>query len=161
MKNDIDAVKAAITIFPSRYVKLEQSEHLVYDLPDTIQVATVAAILATTNQPDDENIRAAIKLIADTQRILKELRSDATSPEMPIRDLRSMTMIEAVEDTGLTRKTILRHARELGQPVTGDKIHRSLVTEIKDRSKKAKLDRAKAGFNASGFKGKKRKLKKS
>ena len=161
MKNEIDTVRTAMTIYPARHVKVGDTGYLIHDLPDAIQVATVAAILATTNEPDDDNIRAAIKLIADTQRILKELRSDATSPEMPIRDLRSMTMIEAVEDTGLTRKTILRHARELGQPVTGDKIHRSLVTEIKDRSKKAKLDRAKAGFNASGFKGKKRKLKKS
>jgi hypothetical protein len=103
----------------------------------------------------------AVMLIAEAKRVLKEIRSDAVSPEMPVKDLQAMTLTEAEEETRLSKKTIKHHASALGQAVTGDTINRQLVAQIKERSKKAKLDRAKAGFNASGFKGKKRKAKKS
>jgi len=151
MKNDIDTVRQAISIYPF-------TVNGVFDLPDPMQVATIAAILETSDKPASECVLDAVLLIAESKRVLKEIRVDAASDKFKWN---SMTLDNAAEEIGLSKKTIKKHAAEIGLEVDGDEITKQGVAEIKKRFQKAKKDRANAGFKASGFKGKKRKTKKS
>jgi hypothetical protein len=163
MKHDIETVREAIKIYPMRSEK-EHPRGFVYDLPDPIQVATVAAILSPTDDPDDDTIKAAIKLIADTKRVLGEIRSDAEQPEVDFGA--TVSVQEAAEETGLTVRTIQSYAsqkHESGKPffdIENGRINRLSLATIRKLKAEKKTTRAKAGFIKSKFKRKKRKANK-
>jgi hypothetical protein len=148
---DNEAVRHFIKIFPFT----EKGNH---DLPDPIQIATVAAILAPADGNPSDSIMDAVRLIADSKDALKQIRTFAAGDQMKWN---SMTLAAAEEETGLSIRTVKKHASELGYKTDGDDIDKRAVSEIKERNKKRKLDRAKAGFKASHFKQKKRRVKKT
>lgn len=154
MKNDIET-REAIKAFT-------YTREGIYQPPDAVQVATIAAILETDDRPAIECVEDAVLLIARSKAVLKQIRSDAAQPEVDFGV--TVSVQEAADETGLTERTIQKYALEKhdsGKPffkIENGRINRLYLATIRKLKREKKVSRGKAGFIASKkFKGKNRK----
>jgi hypothetical protein len=158
MKHDDDTL-------PEAFAAFTHTKAGAYEPPDAVQVAIIAEILETNDKPAAQCVEDAVKLIAKSMEVLKQIRSDAAQPDVDFGA--TVSIQEAAEETGLTVRTIQSYAsqkHESGKPlikIENGRISRLYLTSIKKLNAENKTARAKKGFIASKkFKGKKRKANK-
>lgn len=149
MNYDAETVKQAIKAFT-------YNERGIFEMPNPVQVATVAAVLETEDKPAVDCIEDAVLLIARAKEVMIRIRADASGPEMKWL---TISVQDAMDETGLSLRTLQRYADKLGFKIEGGEMPKQYVARIKEMHRESQREKGQKGFAKSHFKAKKRKAR--